>query len=100
MCPYPKCMHVHAQLLSRAQLFATPWTLACQAPLSMGSSREEYWSGLPFPSPRDLADPGIKPRSPALQVDSLSSGPTGKPTYPKYIATQFSETDYIHVTRS
>ena len=49
----------------------TPWTLAQQAPLSMGFSRQEYWSGLPFPSPGDLPDPGIKPRSPALQEDSL-----------------------------
>ena len=48
-----------------------PWTVACQAPLSMGFSRQEYWSGLPFPSPRDLPDPGIDPRSPALQADSL-----------------------------
>ena len=50
---------------------ATPWTLACQAPLSMGFYRQEYWSGLPFPSPGDLPNPGIKPRSPALQADSL-----------------------------
>ena len=50
---------------------ATPWTAACQAPLSMGFSRHEYWSGLPFPSPGDLPDPGIKSRSPALQADSL-----------------------------
>ena len=50
---------------------ATPWTIALQAPLSMGFSRQEYWSGLPFPSPRDLLNPGIKPRSPALQADSL-----------------------------
>ena len=50
---------------------ATPWTVACQAPLSMGFSRQEYWSGLPFPSPGDLPNPGIKPRSPALQSDSL-----------------------------
>ena len=49
----------------------TPWILAHQAPLSMGFSRQEYWSGLPFPSPGDLPDLGIKPRSPALQVDSL-----------------------------
>ena len=49
----------------------TPWTLACQALLSMGFSRQEYWSGLPFPSPRDLPYPGIEPRSPALQADSL-----------------------------
>ena len=50
---------------------ATPWTVACQAPLFMGFSRQEYWSGLPFPSPGDLPDPGIEPRSPALQADSL-----------------------------
>ena len=50
---------------------ATMWTVACQAPLSMGFSRQEYWSGLPFPSPGDLPKPGIKPGSPALQADSL-----------------------------
>ena len=50
---------------------ATPWTVAYQAPLSMGFSRQEYWSGLPFPSLGDLPDPGIKPGSPALQADSL-----------------------------
>jgi len=49
----------------------TPWTVACQAPLSMGFSRQEYWSGLPFPFPGDLPDPGIKPRFPALQAESL-----------------------------
>ena len=49
----------------------TPWTVAHQAPLSMGFSRQEYWSGLPFPSSRDLPDPGIKPGSPTLQADSL-----------------------------
>ena len=49
----------------------TPWTIACQAPLSMGFSRQEYWSGLPLPSPGDLPDPGIELRSPALQADSL-----------------------------
>ena len=49
----------------------TSWTIARQAPLSMGFSRQEYWSGLPFPSPKDLPDPGIEPRSPALQADSL-----------------------------
>ena len=54
------------QLLSHDQLFVTPWTVARQAPLSMGFSRQEYWSGLPFPSPGDLPDPGIKPASPAL----------------------------------
>ena len=75
--------HVKVKSLSRVQLFATPWTVAYQAPLSMGFSRQEYWSGLPFPSPGDLPDPGIiKPTyltSPALQVDSLLSEPPGKP---------------------
>ena len=61
--------------LSRVRLFATPWTIAHQAPPSMGFSRQEYWSGLPFPSPGDLPDPGIKPRSPALQADTLTSAP-------------------------
>ena len=50
---------------------AIPWTVAHQAPLSMGFSRQEHWSGLQFPSPGDLPDPGIEPRSPALQADSL-----------------------------
>ena len=56
-----------------------PWTVAHQAPPSMGFSRQEYWSGLPFPSPGDLPDPGIKPRSPTLQADTLTSAPPGKP---------------------
>ena len=64
--------------LSRVQLFATPWTVAYQAPLSMGFSRQEYWSGLPFPSPGDLPDPGIEPGSPALEADALTSEPPGK----------------------
>ena len=50
---------------------ATSWTVACQAPLSMGFPRQEYWSGLPFPSPGDLPDPAIEPGSPALQANSL-----------------------------
>ena len=53
--------------------FASSWTIANQAPLSMGFSRQEYWSGLPFPTPGDLPNPGIKARSPALQADSLPS---------------------------
>ena len=57
----------------------TPWTVACQAPLSMGFSRQEYWKGLPFPSPGDLPDPVIEPRFPALQRDSLPSELPGKP---------------------
>ena len=57
---------------------AIPWTVASQVPLSMGFYRQEYWSGLPFPSPGDLSNPGIKPRSPALQAESLPSKPPGK----------------------
>ena len=64
--------------LSQVQLFVTPWTVAHQAPPSMGFSRQEYWSGLPFLSPGDLPDPGIEPRSPALQADTLNSEPPGK----------------------
>ena len=58
---------------------ATPWTVSHQAPLSMGFSRQEYWSGLPYPSPGDLPKPGIKPRSPAFQADSLPTELSGKP---------------------
>ena len=64
---------------SRVQLFATPWTVAYQAPPSLGISRQKYWSGFPFPSPGDLPNPGIKARSPALQADTLPSEPPGKP---------------------
>ena len=68
-------------VLSRVGLFATPWTVAHQAPLSMGFSKEEHWSGLPLPSPGDLPDPVIKPASPvspALQADSLPLKRSGK----------------------
>ena len=61
------------KLLSRVRLFATPWTVAYQAPQSMEFSRQEYWSGLPFPSPGDLPNPGIEPGSPALQGDALKA---------------------------
>ena len=67
------------KLLSRVRLFAIPWTVAYKAPLSMKSSRQEYWSGLPFPSPGDLPDPGIKPWSPASQADSLPFELQGSP---------------------
>ena len=65
--------------MCRVQLFVTSWTVANQSPPSMGFSRQEYWNGLPFPSPGDLPDPGIKPGSPTLQADALSSKPPGKP---------------------
>ena len=60
-------------------LSVTPWTITHQTPLSMGFSRQEYWSGLPFPLPGGIPDPGMKPGSPALQADSLPSEPPGKP---------------------
>ena len=65
--------------LSRVRLFATPWTGAYQASPSMGFSRQEYWSGLPFPSPGNLPGPGMEPGSPALEADALTSEPPGKP---------------------
>ena len=68
-------MKVKVKSLSRVQLFATPWTVAYHAPLSMGFSRQEYWSGLLFPSPEDLSHPGIELASPARQVDSLPLEP-------------------------
>ena len=71
-----KCSSV--QSLSHVQLFVTPWTVGHQTLLSMGFFRQEYWSGLPFPSPGDLPDPGIEPGSPTLQADSLPSEPSGK----------------------
>ena len=66
---------VKVKSLSRVRLFATPWTVAYQAPPSMGFSRQEYWSGLPLAPPEDLPHPGIEPRSPALQADALTSEP-------------------------
>ena len=63
---------------SCVRLFATQWAVAYQAPPSMGFSRQEYWSGFPFPSPGDLPNPGIEPASPALQADALTSEPPGK----------------------
>ena len=74
-----KPSEVKVKSLSHVRLFATPWTIAYQAPPFMGFSRQEYWSGLPFPSPGDLPDPGIEPRSPAFQADALTSESPGKP---------------------
>ena len=70
---------VKVNSLSHVRLFATPWTVTYQAPLSMGFSRQECWSGLPFLSLGDLPDPGIEPGSPALQADTLPFEPPGKP---------------------
>ena len=70
---------VVVRLLSRVQLRVTSWTVARQAPLSMGFPRQEYWSGLPFPPPGDLPDPEIEPKSPALQADSFALSCQGSP---------------------
>ena len=83
--PFPKkgnaqeCLKVKVKLLSCVRLFETLWTVAYQASPSMGFSTPEYWSGLPFPSPGDLPNPGIAPGSPALEADALTSEPPGKP---------------------
>ena len=69
----------YTQSLSLVRLFVTPWTVARQAPLSMGFPRQEYWSGLPFPPPEDLPNPGIELTSPTLQADSLPDEPPRKP---------------------
>ena len=68
-------LKVKVKSLSRVRPFATPWTVAYQASPSMGFSRQEYWTGLPFPSPGDLPDPGIEPGSPVLEADALISEP-------------------------
>ena len=74
--------------LSHVRLFATPWTVAYQAPPSMRFSRQEYWSGLPFPSPGDIPHPGIELRSPAFQADALTSEPTGRPQRHQYVGSK------------
>ena len=77
LSPFP-ILKVKVKSLSRVRLFAIPWTVAYHAPPSVEFSRQEYWSGLPLPSPGDLPNPGIEPRSPALQADTLPSEPPGK----------------------
>ena len=74
-CSLEGLMKVKVKSLSHIRLFATPWTVAYQASPSMGFSRQEYWSGLPCPSPGDLPDPGIEPGSPTLEADTLTSEP-------------------------
>ena len=80
-CGRARCMRspVRAQLLSRVRLLVTPWTVAHQAPLSMEFPRQEYWSGLPFPSPGDLPNPRVEPSSPALADGFFTTAPPGKP---------------------
>ena len=69
---------MRAQSLSHVTLFVTLWTVACQAPMSVELSKQEYWSGLPFPFPRDLPDPGIEPISPALPGGFFTTEPPGE----------------------
>ena len=69
-----------------SESFAIPWTVAHQAPLSMGFPRQEYWSGLPFPPPGDLPDPGIKPVSPALAGRFFTAEPLGEPQIQTYVS--------------
>ena len=76
--------------LSHVRLFGTPWPVAYQASRSMEFSRQEYWSGLPFPSPGDLPNSGIEPGSPALQADALWSEPPGNPWKTVYIGTEYT----------
>ena len=81
------CMLSH---YSWVQLFVTLWTVACQAPLFMGFSRQEFWSGLPSPTPGDLLNTEMEPRSPPSQADSLPSEPPGKPWILDWVAYPFS----------
>ena len=76
---YLRKLKVKVKLLSRVRLFVTLWTVAYQASPSLGFSRQEYWSGLPFPSPGHLPHPGIEPQFPTLEADALTSEPPGKP---------------------
>ena len=75
------------KLLSPMRLFAIPWTIAYQTPLLMANARQEYWSGLPFPSPGDLFDPEIEPSSPAFRANALPSEPPGKPNRTRGLTT-------------
>ena len=79
------CLVFVVQSLSRVRLFATRWTVAFQVSPSMGFSRQEYWSGLPFSSPGDLPDPGIEPGFPALEADALTSEPSGTHSKNKWL---------------
>ena len=82
-------------VFSRSVMFdsAIPWTIAHQAPLSMGFSRQEYWSGQPFSSQGDLPDPGIKPGSPAMKADTLPSEPPGGPKFAFHLCNYFCFAD-------
>ena len=94
-------MKLKVKSLSCVRVFATPWTVDYQAPQSMEFSRQKYWSGLLFPSPGDLPNPGIEPRSPSLQAYALPSEPPGKPKFnPIPSSPKFQESlDKVYITR-
>ena len=99
MYPYIYVYEVKwSEVIQTCPTFCDRWTVAHQAPPSMGFSRQEYWSGLPFPSPGDLPNPGIEPRSPTLQADALTSAPPGKPSIHTYIDI-YSEVQLSHKKR-
>ena len=91
-------VNVKVKSLSCVQLFASSWTVAYQSPQSMEFSRQEYWSGLPFPSPGDLPNPGIEPRSPTLRADALLSEPPGKSLTLKKITDKYIRTKQLKVS--
>ena len=84
-------------MLSHVRLSATPWTVACQAPLYMEFLRQEYWSRLPFPTPGNLPNPGIKPGSPVMQTDSLPLASPGKPYTYTHIHTYIYNTHICYI---
>ena len=93
-------MKVQMKSLSRVRLFATPWTVPYQAPLPMGFSRQEYWSGLPVPSAEDLPKPGIEPWSPTLQTDALLSELPGNICIMNYLVTVSITSVTLHMVQS
>ena len=97
-------IHMHAQALSGVWLFATPWTLVRQAPLSIVLSQQEFWSGLPFPPPGDLPDPdpGMEPPSPtwpSLEAGFFTTEPPGKPLIYVYSQTKLTNDHKYHIVR-
>ena len=88
------CIQSESEVTQSRLTLCDPWTVVGQAPLSMGFSRQEYWSGLPFPSPRNLPDPGIEPESPVLQADSLPSELPGNPSAPLNLLSIFIENSF------
>ena len=90
-CQFSPTLHVCACVFSRVPLFVTPWTVAHKAPLSMGFFRQEYWRGLPFPSPGDLPKPGIELMSPALAGRFFATEPLGRP----YKILQLGPTSFL-----